>query len=898
MSRHVLFNGQLLRRPGAYSVVDASAFTVPTFEGVGIIGLIGEADGGAPGLGSFGSASAVRNAYRKGALVEAADAASKGSNDTIITGQPSLYVTYKVNNSTQSGLTVSPHSWLSKDYGLHTNNITARVTAPNGGSERMATFSYLDVNGYLKSQSTPIVGSVGKLSLQYLGAAGGCGVTVNATNLTTTTFAAAGFVLSAPGPFNLADSDVLTVKVDGGGSQPFTFAAGRGSVSSANGPFNVTPGSDLQIAVNGGAAQVFVFNAAAGFVQGLLGTFAGLNGTTLVLKVNGGAPVTVNFTVAEVDATTTAAKIAADVGASVTTSVLAGQVRITSATKGTGSSIEITGVNAAAGFPNTLLQNGTGDAVNIAAMTNTEVITKLATLTGATAVPSGAAFTLRTTGFGTSFNIQVLALSTADTAMSLDNLVHNGSGDAANIAATTAAEVVTKLSTITGAVASVSGSSFKITSSLVGAGSSIQISPTSTTLVKFGLDTFVHLGGAAVSADNLNLAFTDYPDLSSLIRAINVTGKYSATALTTNSSWDTTYFDAATITDCRISAIALYARNWDLFDAVNTTVDVVTATLVKGQAGPVATFGETAFVGGTAGVSNNLAWANGFKALGSVIVNQLVVCASTNGTNGSTYTMDSIVSGALSHANYFNSTAGKAERQIWLGLAGTKTELKNWAQLVLNSAHVVLFGQKYTRPSAVDAVVRVFPEYITAAVAAGMRAGAPTGEPLTFKYVNTLGLSSDSSWSANDPDDITEMSDAGVMVIVYELQKGYRFERGITTYTRDDNAAFYAEEVVQNWKQYSYELRKYLQEQLVGRPNTATRVANAKTYVIDYSERALAGGLIVDSLNNGTLVKGYRNIKTGSSGNVVTADLTISPGQGIDFVLSTIALVPASNSSN
>lgn len=160
-------------------------------------------------------------------------------------------------------------------------------------------------------------------------------------------------------PFVLDNAQVLNVEVDGGVAQAFTFAATAGvRTATTAGPYAITDAWHLDVQVDGGATQVITFNTA---------DFVAI-GAALIAEV-----------VILVNADTT--------GLTATEST--GFLRMTSDTKGTGSEIEVmntstagllTALGLAAGT-----NNGTGDAVNIAATTVAEVVTKLAGLTDATA---------------------------------------------------------------------------------------------------------------------------------------------------------------------------------------------------------------------------------------------------------------------------------------------------------------------------------------------------------------------------------------------------------------------------------------------------------------------------------------------------------------------------------
>ncbi len=428
------------------------------------------------------------------------------------------------------------------------------------------------------------------------------------------------------------------------------------------------------------------------------------------------------------------------------------------------------------------------------------------------------------------------------------------------------------------------GGTGKFTIQYVGAGTPAVMTITATTLT-------TTITGAA--ADNLSLTFADYPTLSALLARINATGKYVATALVTNAvSFDTTNLDAVAGVNILVLA-TVYARNFDIADWINTNSSILSVTLTKGQVSPVAVLVATPLAGGTRGTSANSDWITGFTALRSVRINQLVPLVSADAiTAQGTFTAASILASLVAHCKFVSSTAGRNECQGWFGMTGTRAALIAAANLQ-NSEHICLYGQKVQLQRTSDGTLTTFAEWATALAVAGMRAGAPLGEPITWKYIQAFAVTSDASWSESNNDDCTALALNGVSVINNIQGKGFRVDKGITTFTKQNNDAYTEETIVQIWKAVSYELRSTLEDVYVGRPGTVLTVQTVPAVVSRVLELFRQSGAITDSVINGVTIRAYRDITVQLSGDKLYVSVTISPTPGINFVLNTITLVPA-----
>ena len=155
------------------------------------------------------------------------------------------------------------------------------------------------------------------------------------------------------------------------------------------------------------------------------------------------------------------------------------------------------------------------------------------------------------------------------------------------------------------------------------------------------------------------------------------------------------------------------------------------------------------------------------------------------------------------------------------------------------------------------------------------------------------GVESDPSWSIRDKTDVEDLILNGVMMVDDVLGKGFRIEKGITTYTRTNNDAYVAEEVVQGWKNIAYDLRSSLEDKYIGRPNNLTIVQTVPSFVIEKMTGYETEGLITPSVVAGVRTPSYRNIVVGMNGDVIDLSVTFSPVQGIYFILITLVIVPA-----
>jgi len=341
-------------------------------------------------------------------------------------------------------------------------------------------------------------------------------------------------------------------------------------------------------------------------------------------------------------------------------------------------------------------------------------------------------------------------------------------------------------------------------------------------------------------------------------------------------------------------------------DDINATCELLTAA--RAATTPIAGMGRPAWTGtgssgtvgdsikylagGTRGTSSNSAFQAALDLLLGVRANFVVPLISYDLTAdgfGSDAMFASVAAQLSAHCKAANGVV-KSERGGLLGMEGTKTEiLDEGAQL--NSTDIQLSGQKL-KVLNVDGTLTIMPEWSLAVAAAGMRAGAPeVGEPLTHKYIKTYDLLQDASWDPLDRTDANQMIGGGFLFAEYIKGKGTRFVRDLTTHVQDDNLAYMEGSVRDCVRYIAYGLRTLLEDRFTGVKGTPANASGIKQAAATWLDAANAENICVTSLNEkGVLVPGYENLRVTISGDIATVKVQVYPAVGINFQLNDIYL--------
>lgn len=175
MGRTQVFQGVELVIPDAYSALNLDALLTPTSGGVGIIALVGESDGGKPGLHVLpggSSTTVVKRELKSGPGANGARLALRSGSDDLVRNGASTVIFAKTNQSTQGTAALGSPTKLtlrSKQYGVFVNAYTAFVTSMSGGAILTVRENSPDANSI--TETSPLVGTLGYFTVTFAGTA-------------------------------------------------------------------------------------------------------------------------------------------------------------------------------------------------------------------------------------------------------------------------------------------------------------------------------------------------------------------------------------------------------------------------------------------------------------------------------------------------------------------------------------------------------------------------------------------------------------------------------------------------------------------------------------------------------------------------------------------------------
>ena len=307
---------------------------------------------------------------------------------------------------------------------------------------------------------------------------------------------------------------------------------------------------------------------------------------------------------------------------------------------------------------------------------------------------------------------------------------------------------------------------------------------------------------------------------------------------------------------------------------INQNSVLISASVASGASGgfPDNTSAPVFLTGGTEGIAQFSDYQTALNLLKKVRVNTIVVLSG-----------DPAVHAALdAHCAYMGGI-GRSERDGFVGMLNasltdvpTKDEAKSQA-VDLNTRHIRALAQAIERYDTNGERKEFLPPF-HACIAAGMQAGSPVGESLTFKYANVLGFRQHNSW--NPTDDAEEMIQGGILFLENVEGVGRRYVRNITTHLSSNNIAFIEGSVNEAVNFAVFNFRTNL-EFAVGRKGFSGTINATKSIAIGTL------GLLVDA----QVLVTWRSLQIELIVDVMEVGVEIAPVIPINFVKSTVHLV-------
>jgi len=341
-----------------------------------------------------------------------------------------------------------------------------------------------------------------------------------------------------------------------------------------------------------------------------------------------------------------------------------------------------------------------------------------------------------------------------------------------------------------------------------------------------------------------------------------------------------------------ISAAILRKAQKELADIINANSSLVSAEIQSEVEGLPANLAASLLSGGARGASANSNFQAGFDALLAQRCNIVVPLVARDASAliplgetdpASTFTVDAINLQALTHCITASNTKNRSERNCYVAkkasFAATQTAAQN-----LNHERASMLFQDVEILGA-DGSLKFVDPWGASCLVAGIQAGTPVGTPATFKFINANAIKHQ---DYNSKTQIDLAIEAGLLPLEQADSGGFRVVVHNTTYGVDPNFVFNRVSVLEAADYVAYNLRQQLEAIFVGNKaatGTAQAIRNAVIAIMDSFLRA---DIIVGDDTNGG--KGFKDLLVSLSGNTALIDITITPVQGVDFILSRITL--------
>ena len=348
----------------------------------------------------------------------------------------------------------------------------------------------------------------------------------------------------------------------------------------------------------------------------------------------------------------------------------------------------------------------------------------------------------------------------------------------------------------------------------------------------------------------------------------------------------------STAADIKTAAVVLRAQQKEMLDIINGESTLITAARVTDVEGTVATSAKQFLSGAVRGAATNSSFQAGFDALlakrCNIVVPLVARDASALAAEGltdstSTFTVDAVNLQALTHCILASNTKNRSERNCYVAKKTSFASAQSAAQ-DLNHERASMLIQDVEVLSSTGDLVWQEP-WAASCLLAGIQAGTDVGTPATFKLINVNGI----RHQDYNPKTQVDLAIAAGIVPLEEVDSGgFRVVVQNSTYSKDANFVYNRPSVLAAADTVAYNLRQQLEAIFVGEKARTGSAEAIKNAVIAIMSTMLSAELIVGDDTNNKL--GWKDLTVTLNGNTAIVDITITPVQGIDFILNRITL--------
>ncbi len=375
---------------------------------------------------------------------------------------------------------------------------------------------------------------------------------------------------------------------------------------------------------------------------------------------------------------------------------------------------------------------------------------------------------------------------------------------------------------------------------------------------------------------DIDLTSSDYQTVGQLASAISAIPNFTCalSPYVPDGDLPTSYLDAVMDQDIKTSTYTATAKLGAIIHALRNSKIVSAEKAAPSAVNPPANTDEVPLAGGSEGdtpteadYQNALALLEGYDC-------EFIVVTSTDA---------GIQSAVMSHVNSMSSVRHRKERRAIFGLEDSAVAADYKARVIaLNSSRAMLVGPGIKK--SVNGVLTSFPGYYLAAITAGTLVGMDPKEGLTFKGVAVEGLT-----QIFTQEEIDDLITSGVTVVEYDIRKGYRYVRGVTTHISDQNLAKIEINCARIIDILIQDLRTTLEDRYIGKPMYYGLEKSIQQTVIAVLDRWSKNGGLVGS----DTIPAYRNVNVILSNGVAIISFEASPVIPLNYIIVEETFAPA-----